>query len=152
VKQLQERVNELENHNKRKRDSVIFIKKSQACIIDKEKSTSSCEENFDNDDDHRYYSKKELPRVEARVIDKEILIGIHCEKQKDIVIRLMALLQNLHLSLASSSVLPFGTSTLKVTIIAQVIIKQYINILFSKIIGGPHFIETISCIVLTLFN
>lgn len=119
VKQLQERVNELENHNKRKRDSVIFIKKSQACIIDKEKSTSSCEENSDNDDDHRYYSKKELPRVEARVIDKEILIGIHCEKQKDIVIRLMALLQNLHLSLASSSVLPFGTSTLKVTIIAQ---------------------------------
>lgn len=116
VKQLQERINELENHNKRKRDSVIFIKKSQACTLE-EKSTS-CEENSDSDD-HRYYSKKELPRVEARVIDKEILIGIHCEKQKDIVVRLMALLQNLHLSLASSSVLPFGTSTLKVTIIAQ---------------------------------
>ena len=150
MKQLQERVKELENHNKRKRDSVIFIKKSQACIVDKEKSTS-CEEKSDNDD-HRYYSKRELPRVEARVIDKEILIGIHCEKQKDIVVRLMAFLQNLHLSLASNSVLPFGTSTLKVTIIAQVIIKQYINISFSKIIGGRHFIETISWIVLALFN
>ncbi|XP_024628094.2 transcription factor bHLH18 [Medicago truncatula] len=66
--------------------------------------------------------EKEVPRVEARVIDKEILIGIHCEKQKDIVVRLMALLQNLHLSVASrSSVLPFGSSTLKVTIIAQVV-------------------------------
>jgi hypothetical protein len=107
VKQLQEKVKELENHqNKRiKDDSVILIKIS---------------------DQHRYYSKEELPMVEARVIEKEILIEIHCEKQKDIVVRLMALLQNLHLSLASSSVLPFGTSTLKVTIIAQVIIfKQY---------------------------
>ncbi|KAJ1439613.1 Myc-type, basic helix-loop-helix [Sesbania bispinosa] len=116
MKQLQERVKELENENKRKttESTVIFIKKSQVCSKEETTSSSSCETNSDR-------FKKALPQVEARVLEKEkeVLIGIHCEKQKDIVLRIMALLQNLHLSLASSSVLPFGTSTLKVTIIAR---------------------------------
>lgn len=111
VKQLQERVKELENQNKRKKEeSIIFVKKSHACT-NEETNISSSGHGF---------KKELLPKVEARVLEKQILIGIHCEKQMDIVLRLMALLQNLHLSLASSSVLPFGTSTLKVTIIAQV--------------------------------
>lgn len=122
MKQLQERVKELENQNKRKiGDSIIFMKKSQACT--NEETTISCSGHE--------FKKEQLPKVEARVLEKEILIGIHCEKQKDIVLRLMALLQNLHLSLASSSVLPFGTSTLKVTIIAQV---NYTSFSFSKTI------------------
>ncbi|KAK7350507.1 hypothetical protein VNO77_09204 [Canavalia gladiata] len=109
MKQLQERVKELEHQSKRKRtDSVIFIKKSQVCS--KEAFTNSY---------NGIRSPTPLPQVEARVLEKEVLIGIHCEKQKDIVLKIMTLLQNLHLSLASSSVLPFGTSTLKVTIIAQ---------------------------------
>lgn len=104
----------LENENKRKTTySKIFIKKSQVCS--REEATSSCETNSN------YRSTPPpLPQVEARMLEKEVLIGIHCQKQKDIVLKIMALLQNLHLSLASSSVLPFGTSTLKVTIIAQV--------------------------------
>ncbi|TKY68852.1 Transcription factor bHLH25 [Spatholobus suberectus] len=113
MKQLQERVKELENQNKRKTaDSRIFIKKSRVCS---RKESMSCETNSYGG----YRSTPPLPQVEARVLEKEVLIGIHCEKQKDIVLKIMALLQNRHLSLASSSVLPFGTSTLKVTIIAQ---------------------------------
>ncbi|XP_020240374.1 transcription factor NAI1 [Cajanus cajan] len=102
MKQLQERVKELENDQNKRRtsDSRIFIKKSQICP--KEEAMPP-----------------PLPQVEAMVLEKEVLIGIHCHKQKDIVLKIMALLQNLHLSLASSSVLPFGTSTLKVTVIAQ---------------------------------
>ncbi|KAG4393514.1 hypothetical protein GLYMA_03G105000v4 [Glycine max] len=108
-----ERVKVLENENKRKTTySKIFIKKSQVCS--REEATSSCETNSN------YRSTPPpLPQVEARMLEKEVLIGIHCQKQKDIVLKIMALLQNLHLSLASSSVLPFGTSTVKVTIIAQ---------------------------------
>ncbi|KAJ1399441.1 Myc-type, basic helix-loop-helix [Sesbania bispinosa] len=120
MKQLQERVKELENQNQRKttESTVIFIKKSQVCSKEEiTSSNSSCETNSDSVD--RF--KKALPQVEARVLEKEkeVLIGIHCEKQKDFVLRIMTLLQNLHLSLASSSVLPFGPSTLKVTIIAR---------------------------------
>ncbi|XP_061362081.1 transcription factor bHLH18-like [Gastrolobium bilobum] len=114
MKHLQERVKELENQNKRTtaEDSVIFIEKSHAFAKEENKS---CE-------------TKSLLQVEARVLEKEVLIGIHCEKQKDIVLKIMALLQNLHLSLASSSVLPFGTSTLKVTIIAQMGDKFSMNV------------------------
>ncbi|KAK7382811.1 hypothetical protein VNO80_01901 [Phaseolus coccineus] len=107
MKQLEERVIELENQNKRKNtDSRILIKKYSQ-VSSREEETKS------------HISTPPLPQVEARVLEKEVLIGIHCHKQKDIVLKIMALLQNHHLSLASSSVLPFGTSTLKVTIIAQ---------------------------------
>ncbi|KAL9303535.1 hypothetical protein ACSQ67_020798 [Phaseolus vulgaris] len=114
MKQLEERVIELENENKRKNtDSRILIKKySQVCS--REEEGTSCDETKSHN-----ISTPPLPQVEARVLEKEVLIGIHCHKQKDIVLKIMALLQNHHLSLASSSVLPFGTSTLKVTIIAQ---------------------------------
>ncbi|KAL5061523.1 hypothetical protein RYX36_023260 [Vicia faba] len=113
VKQLKEKIKELDNQNKMKnKDSEMFIKKSQACTK---------EDDID-------YSKKKLPNVKARVIDKEIMIGIHCEKQENIVVKIMGLLQNLHLSLASSSVLPFGNSTLKVTIIAQMNDKYCMNV------------------------
>ncbi|XP_061368569.1 transcription factor bHLH18-like [Gastrolobium bilobum] len=106
TKQLQERVKELENHNKNKRvDSAIWIRKSQASS---NKSTIDCETN----------SESQL-EVEARVLEKEVLIGIHCEKQKDIVPKIHVLLEKLHLSITNSSVLPFGTSTLIINIIAQ---------------------------------
>ncbi|KAL5143654.1 Transcription factor bHLH25 [Glycine soja] len=104
TKQLQERVKELENQNKV--DSAAFIKKSEASS---DKNTGNCETN----------KEISLFEVEARVLDKEVLIGIHCEKQKDIVFKIHALLRNLHLSTTSSTVLPFGTSTLIINIIAQ---------------------------------
>ncbi|KAK7286950.1 hypothetical protein RJT34_22322 [Clitoria ternatea] len=139
MKQLQERVNELENHNKRKTaDSVIFIKKFQVCS--KEESMS-CETNSEGG----YRSSTSLlPQVEARVMEREVLIGIHCKKEKDIVFKIVALLQNLHLSLASSSVLPFGTSTLKVTIIAQmgekycITVSDLVKILKQHLLGVAY--------------
>ena len=88
---------ELENQNKV--DSATFIRKSEASS---DKNTGNCETN----------KEISLFEVEARVLDKEVLIGIHCEKQKDIVFKIHALLRNLHLSTTSSTVLPFGTSTL----------------------------------------
>ncbi|RDX75906.1 Transcription factor bHLH25 [Mucuna pruriens] len=106
TKQLQERVKELENQNKYKRvDSSRFIRKSEASSSI---STEKCETN-----------KESLFEVEARVLDEEVLIGIHCEKQKEIVFKIHNLLQKLHLSTTTSSVLPFGTSTLIINIIAQ---------------------------------
>ncbi|CAI8608352.1 unnamed protein product [Vicia faba] len=116
VKQLEEKIKELDNQNKMKNKySEILIKKSQACT------------KKDDIDEDEYYFKKELPKVKARVINNEIMVGIHCEKQENTVVKIMGLLQNLHLSLASSSILPFGNSTLKVTIIAQMNDKYCMN-------------------------
>lgn len=107
TKQLQKRVKELENQNEDKRvNSAISIWKSQAFS---NKSTSFCEKNT-----------KSLLEVEVRILEKKVLIRILCEKQNDIVLKTHALLERLHLSITSSSVLPFGTSILINNIIAQV--------------------------------
>ena len=114
MKILQERVKELENQTKdRKVDSAIFIRKSQDYP---DKSTTYCERNSDSG----CRSIESPLEVEARVLEKEVLIRIHCEKQNNIVLKIHVLLEKLHLSIATSSVLPFGNSTLIITIIAQV--------------------------------
>ncbi|KAL2338184.1 hypothetical protein Fmac_012630 [Flemingia macrophylla] len=60
-----------------------------------------------------------LPEMEARVMGKEALIEIHCEKQNGIELKLLEHLESLHLNITASSVLPFGNSALCITITAQ---------------------------------
>ncbi|KAK7255182.1 hypothetical protein RIF29_28586 [Crotalaria pallida] len=101
VKQLQQRVRELEQQVE--------------CNTSSNKGTTSCTEvNSYEPNEHI------LPEVKVRVLHKEVLVIIHCENQKGIMLKILAKLENLHLSIVNSSVLPFGRSTLDITIIAQV--------------------------------
>ncbi|KAK7261979.1 hypothetical protein RIF29_28306 [Crotalaria pallida] len=112
VKQLQERVKELEEDVQKKGvKSVITITRSNLCIQD---DTDLCEMNIDEN----YGHDEALPDVEARVLGREVLIKIHCERQKGILVKILSQLEHLHLSISSSNVLPFG-NTLDITIIAQ---------------------------------
>nr|KYP56768.1 Transcription factor bHLH25 [Cajanus cajan] len=100
VKQLQERVDELEEDiQKNDVESAITITKSHLCVDDK------CNDLA-------------LVEVEARVLGKEVLIKIHCAKQKGVLLKIMSQLERLHLYISTSNVLPFG-NTLDITIIAQ---------------------------------
>ncbi|KAL6225014.1 hypothetical protein ACLB2K_003868 [Fragaria x ananassa] len=113
VKQLQESVKVLEEQTKKRTmESVVFVKKSQ--LVSSDDDTSSCDENFDS-----RCSDEPLPQIEARVSEKDVLIRIHCENQKGYVVKVLSELENLQLSVVNSSVLPFGKSTLDITIIAQ---------------------------------
>lgn len=107
MNQLQERVRELEFQN-----SAMFNKKLHLSINE---DSTTCETSFTN-----YRFREGLPEVTARILGKNVLIDIHCEKQNDIVHKIINLVANLHLSITSSSIFPFGASTLKITIIAQV--------------------------------
>lgn len=69
-------------------------------------------------------------KVEARVSERNVLIRIQCEKQKGLVLNIITEIEKLRLSVLSSSVIPFGTSILDITIIAQVYI--YICIYIRK--------------------
>ncbi|XP_058728870.1 transcription factor bHLH25-like [Vicia villosa] len=60
-----------------------------------------------------------LPDVRAKVLEKEVLVTIHCEKQKNVVLKILTHLENLHLLVVSSNVLQFGTFTIHITIVAQ---------------------------------
>jgi len=99
VRQLEQRVRELEQE----------VQSNKVCG-----SSSSCEVNSNHG------SNQILPEVKVRVLQKEVLIIVHCEKQKGIMLKILSHLENINLSVLNSSVLRFGKSTLDITIIAQV--------------------------------
>ncbi|XP_047175911.1 transcription factor bHLH18-like [Vigna umbellata] len=107
VKQLKERVEVLEEDiQKNGAESSITITRSHLCIDD----TNS---------DEWYGSNEAVPaEVEARVLGKQVLIKIHCGKQKGILLKILSQLERLHLLISTSNVLPLG-STIDITIIAQ---------------------------------
>ena len=117
MKQLEERVNELENQKRKEGvNSIILTKKTPLSI-----------NNIDQAITHGCVDvEEEVLEVKVTVLDKELLIGIYCEKQRQTMLKILSLLHDLHLSITPTSVLPFGTSTLKITIIAQVQNRQNI--------------------------
>ncbi|KAF5738061.1 transcription factor bHLH18-like [Tripterygium wilfordii] len=104
LKQLQERVKTLEEQaSKKTMESVVFNKKS--VYMD--------DENLDTESDHP------LPEIEARVSHKDVLIRIHCENHKGCVVNILSQMEKLKLSVVNTSVLPFGNSTMDITVLAQ---------------------------------
>ncbi|CAL1391212.1 unnamed protein product [Linum trigynum] len=106
VKQLQERVNEL--HEKAKRtlvESIIFVKKSQVEIGEEFMS--------------RIVDDTLIPEVEARGLDENVLIRIHCEKHQGLVARVVREVEKLHLTVLAINVVPFGRCSLDVTIVTK---------------------------------
>ncbi|TYI40676.1 hypothetical protein ES332_A02G179500v1 [Gossypium tomentosum] len=113
MKQLQEKVATLEEQAAKKAtESVIFVKKTQIYADDE---TSSSDENFDSNQTNN----KLFPEIEARVSDKDVLIRIHCEKNKGFISNIMNEVEKLHLCVLNTNVLPFGQATLDITIVAQ---------------------------------
>ncbi|KAK7381550.1 hypothetical protein VNO80_00095 [Phaseolus coccineus] len=103
VRELEQRVRELEQE----------VESNKVCVS----SSSSCELNSNNG----YYhgSNQILLEVKVRVLQKEVLIIVHCEKQKGIMLKILSHLENINLSVINSSVLRFGNSKLDITITAQ---------------------------------
>ncbi|CAK8574596.1 unnamed protein product [Lathyrus sativus] len=104
VKNLQERVHELEKQNNN-------IGVTSMMVLNNSDETST-------DDDYDC-NKNTTPEIEARVMGKEVLIEIHCEKQIGIELKVLKHVENLELFVTGSSVLPFGKSDISITIIAR---------------------------------
>ncbi|KAK1588085.1 hypothetical protein Q3G72_019717 [Acer saccharum] len=112
LQKLQERVKTLEEQTAKKTmESMIIVKKSHMMICSDEDETSSTDENFN--------SKLYLPHIEARVSDRDVLIRIHCENHKGCIVNILNEIEKLPLTVVNSNVLPFGNSTLDVTVVAQ---------------------------------
>ncbi|RDX79177.1 Transcription factor bHLH25, partial [Mucuna pruriens] len=105
VKQLQERVETLEEQAaKRRVGSSVLVKRSILFADD---------ENSDSDFDHS------LPQIEVRVSGKDVLIRTQSDKHSGHAAMILSELENLHFIVQSSSFLPFGNNNIDVTIIAQ---------------------------------
>ncbi|RDX85112.1 Transcription factor bHLH25, partial [Mucuna pruriens] len=107
VKQLQERVKTLEEQAVDKTvESAVFVKRSVVLAGD---DSSSSDENSD----------QSLPEIEARISGKEVLIRIHCNIHSGQAAAILRELEKHHLTVQSSSFLPFGNNTLDITIVAR---------------------------------
>ncbi|XP_030548472.1 transcription factor NAI1-like [Rhodamnia argentea] len=110
MKQLQERIKKLEEEVAIKnKKSVVFVKKSQVSAD----NDMSLNQNFYNQ------FEQQLPEIEARVLDRNVLFRIHHEKRKGYTTEILSEIEKLKLSVLNSSVLPFGSSMLDMTIVAQ---------------------------------
>jgi len=119
VEQLQKRVKELEvQQNKRDKEPMILLNKENLCGVS---PSTSGKMNLDN----CLTPNELLPDVKVKVSENNILIYINCEKKNGIQHTILDMLQNLHLFVTSNSILPFGNSTLGITIIAKVRITKF---------------------------
>ncbi|KAL5064144.1 hypothetical protein RYX36_025881 [Vicia faba] len=105
LKQLKERVKSLEEQvADRKVETAVYAKRSILF------SDDDCDENSD----------QSLPKIEARVSGKDMLIRIHCDKNSGrIPTVILNRLEKHHLTIQSSSFLPFGSNYIDITIVAQ---------------------------------
>ncbi|XP_058772861.1 transcription factor bHLH25-like [Vicia villosa] len=105
LKQLQERLKVLEDqHNKNSPVVESVVTDNKPGVI---------HESWGDDG-----SSESVSHVDARVLDKDVLIRILCQKQKGILVKLLDEIQKLHLFVVTSNVLPFGDS-LNITIVAK---------------------------------
>nr|XP_010936244.1 transcription factor bHLH18 [Elaeis guineensis] len=112
LKQLQEKVKSLEEQNaKRTVESAVLVKKSQLSSDD----DGSYDENFGGQP-----SGESLPEIGAKMSEKSVLIKIHCEKSKGILVKALCEIEKLHLTVINTSVIPFASSLLDITVVAQV--------------------------------
>ncbi|KAK7330901.1 hypothetical protein VNO77_25107 [Canavalia gladiata] len=114
VKELKERLAVLEEQGKKARAESVAVVLNNKPEFNGDDDSSSCDEGIDAD------SGSESPfQVEARVSGQEMLLRIHSQKQKGLLVKILDEIQNYHLLVVNSSVLPFGDSILDITIVAQ---------------------------------
>ncbi|XP_052206660.1 transcription factor bHLH25-like [Diospyros lotus] len=97
VKQLQERVNRLEKQTKK--NSV-------------EKTRASAGEGTSS-------STEELPEIDVKVQEKNVLIKIYCKNQKGYLSKILCEIEKLHLKIVTFSALPFADRFLDTTVSTQ---------------------------------
>ncbi|XP_019420609.1 PREDICTED: transcription factor bHLH18-like [Lupinus angustifolius] len=120
VKFLHQQVKKLEEQAKRKRvESVVYVEKSKVSSSEDVPDSSSNSVDGDSNNDPSSKSIESLPEIEARVSEKNVLIRIQCKKQKGVLVNIVKVIENLHLSVINSSALIFGTSLMDITIIAE---------------------------------
>ncbi|KAL5704762.1 hypothetical protein ACHQM5_023142 [Ranunculus cassubicifolius] len=107
IKNLQTKVKTLEEQTSRKTmEAAVFVRKFEV-------SSNTTDEKLDD------FSQEPLPEVQAKVSERNVLIRIHSEKHKGILAHTLMATEQLNLIVISSGVLPFGSSTFEITVLAQ---------------------------------
>lgn len=126
VKTLEEKLKTLEEKLPKKRMRSLSSKKSSGVSPaatnsastggsqgSKPASTKQHDEVVDEDDGSQ-------PEIEARKIDKNLLIRMHCEKRKSLLVKSLAELEKMKLVVLNANMLSFSANTVDFTCCAQV--------------------------------
>ncbi|XP_074558110.1 transcription factor bHLH18-like [Curcuma longa] len=117
VKDLQEKVKALEEQNMETTvESVVFVKKSHVSVNDDEGSSS--DEN-NNGDEPRPSQLQPFPEIEVKVSRKTVLIRIHCENRKGVLIKVLSEIESMNLIITNNNAMPFLGSSINITVTAQ---------------------------------
>ncbi|KAK6139274.1 hypothetical protein DH2020_026983 [Rehmannia glutinosa] len=129
MKQLQDKVKTLEDQNKnRTMESFVIVKKYEL-YADSNENSSSSDEIISSGP---IITESQLPEIEARYCNKDVLINIHCKKRKGVLEKIVAEIEKLNLSVVNNSVVAFGDSTLNITVVAQVLYSVRWILAFSQ--------------------
>ncbi|CAH2061443.1 unnamed protein product [Thlaspi arvense] len=119
---LKKKLEEEQVGNKKMDQSVILVKRSQVYVEEESSSyssTCSAASPPSSSLDEVSILKQTMPMIEARVSDRDLLIKIHCEKNKGCLIKILSSLEKFRLEIVNSFTLPFGSSTLVITILSK---------------------------------
>ena len=110
MKQMEEKVKTLEEQaaKENKESAAVIVKKSQLSVVSDESS------------DGLIPSESAVPEIEARISGKNALIRMHCEDRKGFLVKALTEIENQHLTVVNTSVLPLTDRFLDITVMAQV--------------------------------
>lgn len=120
LKQLEERIKKYEEEEeqegdkkrKRREESAVSSKRPRAFYNYDDASSSV--ENSDGS------FEQSSPDIEVRTSGEEVLLNVLCKKHSGIMVGFLSQLEKFHLSITSSSFMPFGEGMLLITAVAQV--------------------------------
>ncbi|KAL0377962.1 UNVERIFIED_CONTAM: Transcription factor NAI1 [Sesamum radiatum] len=120
LKHLQERVKKLEEQAEKQ--SVMLVSKSQILAEDEGSS----------DEQSGSYNEQPLPEIEARICDNRILIRVHCENQKGVLVSLLCKVESLNMAIFNTIATPFGNVAVDITIIAE--LEEEFNLTMKEVV------------------
>ncbi|KAL2499529.1 Transcription factor bHLH [Abeliophyllum distichum] len=130
LKNLQERVNTLEEEaTKQNLESMVVVKRSRLLVDDE---GSSYESNSSGE-------LQPLPAIEARVCNNNIHLSIHSKKDKGVLLKILSEVEKLNLTILNTNATPFGNFALNITIIAEIekesslTMKEIVQTLYSAL-------------------
>lgn len=147
IQELQGRVKELEGLSELKRKNMqgsdISAKRSRLSCSDDDGSSSN-ETNFEES------SSPCNPEIEVRESGFSLLVEIYSRKNCTTLVKVLREIQKLGLSVISSSTMPFGDTTLLITIVAQVYF--YVSEIHNHEIEMEIKSYSLSCIDIQMYN
>ncbi|AQK88318.1 Transcription factor bHLH28 [Zea mays] len=116
-KELQEKLKALEDggsgSNDRSIESWVLVKKPCSVVPGDDAGSPSWDSSGASP------ATNQLPEIEARFLNKNVMVRIHCEDGKGVVVRVLAELEELPLSIVHANVMSFQACTLIITIMAK---------------------------------